>query len=116
LRLLARSLTWWTVGIESAVAVAFLFPITSPDVRVWLLLVFVLSTFVFVPVPSFGQLLLLLLYAIVSSGPWHGPLVVLIFTLGVVAFLPEMATRVIGHLQMTGREGARSLASHNGAR
>ncbi len=59
LRAVAYATTYWTVGIEAAVALAFLLPIRGlTRLRDPLLLAFCATTFAFAPVEGFGWLLL----------------------------------------------------------
>lgn len=60
--LLAQGLTWWTVGIEGLLAIAWLLPDRRGTalVRNVLLLVFALSTYSVAPVRGFGWMLMLL--------------------------------------------------------
>jgi hypothetical protein len=62
LRRLALTLTWWTVVIEAVIAAAFVAPVDA--LQVWqlgLLLLFAVTTYVLVPVQTFGNILLLML-------------------------------------------------------
>jgi len=59
---IARFLTWWTVGIEAALAVAFLCP-NRRGVAIFrncLLLLFALTTYAVAPIRGFGWMLMLL--------------------------------------------------------
>jgi hypothetical protein len=56
----ALLLAWWTLIIEACVGAVFCIPVAD-GLRVIALVLFVLTTFAFVSVPSFGQLLLILL-------------------------------------------------------
>jgi hypothetical protein len=61
LALVARSLTYWTLGIELATALAFLWPRPAAAMRRWrdaLLLAFCATTYPAVGIESFGWLLL----------------------------------------------------------
>lgn len=61
LRRTSQILTWWTLGIESLLAALFLIPFPHPDLwRVLALGLFVLTAYFWVPVPTFGQILLLM--------------------------------------------------------
>ncbi|KAB2839714.1 hypothetical protein F9K50_07095 [bacterium] len=56
-----QALAWWTIGIESLIAGLFLIPFPDPDLwRVLALGLFVLTTYFLIPVPTFGQILLLM--------------------------------------------------------
>jgi hypothetical protein len=69
LKAVAVSLTWWTIFIEVAVAIAFLVPAAFSDVtRVAVLVLFCITTYVLVPVPAFGHILVLLLLVSVPDG------------------------------------------------
>lgn len=69
LRALAVGLTWWTILIEMSVAIVFLFPTPFTDgARVAVLVVFCITTYVLVPVPAFGHILVLLLLVSVPDG------------------------------------------------
>jgi hypothetical protein len=69
LRVLALNLTWWTIFIEVLVAFVFLFPQVFTDAaRVAVLAVFCVTTYVLVPVPAFGHILVLLLLVSVPDG------------------------------------------------
>lgn len=59
---LAILLTWWTVVIETIVAVAFLLPasLRLSRSRDWILLLFVTTTYAVAPVAGFGWLLLVM--------------------------------------------------------
>lgn len=90
LRRLALGLTWWTVGIEAIVAAAFLWPGDGLDsVRVTVLMAFAVTTFTFVAVPFFGQILLLMLLAATNSAEVRVIVVMLAAFLTVVSFVPE---------------------------
>jgi hypothetical protein len=65
LKLLAMSLTWWTVLVESVIALSFLVP-RSPRLRAYpdlALFVFVLTTFPVAPVIGFAWILLTMGYS-----------------------------------------------------
>jgi hypothetical protein len=58
----AVALTWWTILIEMAVAIVFLAPASFTDAgRIAVLVLFCITTYVMVPVPAFGHILVLLL-------------------------------------------------------
>jgi hypothetical protein len=98
LRWLALSLTWWTIAIESAIALLFLLPIqTWPALewpRVVALSLFALTTFTFVAVPAFGQILLVMLLAATADATLRWYVVLLVLFLGVVSFIPHLAKRL----------------------
>ena len=70
IRPLAVWMTWWTVAIEALVAAAFLSPAGSLPYRVrdGLLLVFILTTYLFAPVTGFGWVLLAMGFAQTPPG------------------------------------------------
>jgi hypothetical protein len=59
---LGRAMTWWTIAIESVLAIAFLWPTERGPARLRhaLLLLFVLSTYAIAPVIGFGSVLAIL--------------------------------------------------------
>ncbi|MDG2125334.1 MAG: hypothetical protein P8J87_16645, partial [Verrucomicrobiales bacterium] len=59
LRVLAIAMSWWTLAIEGTIAAAFLLarPAWLQRWRDWLLLSFIGTTYVFVPVLGFGYIL-----------------------------------------------------------
>ena len=62
-------LTWWTLAIETAIAAAFLIPVSGLEWFRWgTLLTFFVSTYTLVPVAAFGQVLLLMLLVTLSAG------------------------------------------------
>jgi hypothetical protein len=95
LRGLAVGLTWWTVGIETVIALLFLWPAEGLDgVRVLSLVVFALTTFVFVSVPSFGQVLLLMLLTTTGDPALRTYILALALWLAVMSFIPLVAQRL----------------------
>ncbi|HKY20466.1 MAG TPA: hypothetical protein VJM31_04530 [Vicinamibacterales bacterium] len=94
LRRLAMGLTWWTIGIETLVATVFLSPVNLELTRVVLLVVFAVTTFVFVAVPVFGQILLLILLACTDDVTIRVYIAVLALGLAVVSFIPNLAKRL----------------------
>jgi hypothetical protein len=104
LRRLAFVLTWWTIAIEGTIAIAFLAPGNSLSgwspavpvdwVRVGALSVFAVTTFTFVAVPAFGQILLLMALATTEDQLLRGCLLVLALGLTLLAFVPGLATRL----------------------
>jgi hypothetical protein len=101
----AAWLTWWTVAIELAIAILFLLPGgDNLDVaRVASLLLFVLTTFVCVPVPAFGQILLVMLLASAESATVRLYAVILASCLAVLAFVPQVVARVLSLRQEKGQ-------------
>jgi len=68
----AGVLTWWTIAIEMAVAIVFLAPAAFSDAaRIAVLVLFCITTYVLVPVPAFGHILVLLLLVSVPDGTWR---------------------------------------------
>ncbi len=59
---LAKGITWWTLGIESAIAAVFVCPLVCRRVpyRHALLLLFAFTTYLVATVETFGQLLMIL--------------------------------------------------------
>lgn len=91
----AKVLTWWTIGIETAVATAFGLAPFVDDPRIWVLVAFVITTFVAVPVPSFGQLLAIMAMTTVSDVHTRALLLALVLTLGVISVTPQAARRAV---------------------
>ena len=95
IRRLGLWLTWWTIGIESCIAALFLLPVAGLDAaRAAALLLFVATTFVAVPVPSFGQLLLVMLLAATDDVRIRAVAVILALGITLVSFIPQIARRV----------------------
>jgi len=67
---MATVLTWWTLAVEAALAVAWLAGdrLARPGVRIGLLLVFCLSTYVALPVTAFAAVLVTLALATTAPG------------------------------------------------
>ncbi|PWU12628.1 MAG: hypothetical protein C5B49_16005 [Bdellovibrio sp.] len=66
IRLAAKALTWWTLGIEGAIAVLFLLPFRSSKMEVWrngVLLFFCLTTYSIATVKGFAWILLTMGFA-----------------------------------------------------
>lgn len=104
LRKTALALTWWTVGTEAIVALMFLIPIEAVvKFRVATLIVFVVTTFTFVRVPAFGQILLIMLLVIAGSEPIRVPLILFAASLTVISYLPSLTNRVIRYKQFLTR-------------
>jgi len=59
---IAHALTWWTIGIESAIAIVFLLPLRNAFtcIRDVVLLVFSITTYALAPVIGFGWVLLIM--------------------------------------------------------
>ena len=84
-----RVLTWWTVGIESLLAMSFLVPWATVDaVRAGLLCLFVVSTFAMVAVPTFGHILLIMLAVSVNDVTLRGGGLMLACALSLLSFVP----------------------------
>ena len=72
IRAMATVLTWWTIAIEAAIAVAFLVPnrrAVLAHARHASLLVFAFTTYLAVPVGGFGALLMVMGLAQCEHGP-----------------------------------------------
>jgi hypothetical protein len=90
---LGKFLTWWTIFVEMSVAAIFVFPLPEADVfRFVTLLLFVVTTYILVPVPTFGMILML----IVSVGLEAASLRVL--ALAVMLLIPVITpfSQIIG--------------------
>lgn len=95
LRNAALAMTWWTIFIEAGIAILFLLPF--PQLALWrtiALLVFVATTYVLVPVPAFGHILLILLMVSTPDARWRMPMLALAAFLIVTDFTPIVPTRV----------------------
>jgi hypothetical protein len=99
LRRCAMALTWWTLAIEAAVAIAFLSPsgtpLSSEPLRATSLLLFVITTFVCVPVPAFGQILLIIFLATTTRVDIRIVSLLLLASLTVLSFVPTAAARLL---------------------
>lgn len=94
MRGLALLLTWWTIAIEGAVAIAFLDPLVGSDtVRIVCLVMFAITTFVCVPVPAFGQILLVMLLVSIQSPHQRAYVLLLTLAVPVISFAPHFARR-----------------------
>lgn len=95
LRRIAAVLTVWTLLIEVAVAAAFLWPGEGSELaRTSLLLLFAASTFALVPVPSFGQILLIILLGSVQDVSLRVMIMTCVGVLGLSGFMPNLVQRV----------------------
>ncbi len=84
-RRVALFMTWWTVAIESAIAVAFLAPVEH--LHWWQLgpmIVFAITTYVFVPITTFSNILLLML-AVSTNDPGLRALILSILCIMTIA-------------------------------
>jgi hypothetical protein len=91
---MALWLTWWTIAIEMVVAILFLAPGEPFEVwRVSALVLFAVTTFVFVPVPSFGEILLIMVLASTSDERLRVYVLLLAIGLALLSFVPQMAQR-----------------------
>ena len=70
---MATFLTWWTIAIEFALAVAFLLPIrwSISVLRNGLLILFAISTYLIVPVLGFGNLFMVMGIAQCERNEWR---------------------------------------------
>lgn len=93
LRWIAVALTWWTVAIETAIALLFLSPVEGLEAWEWSralsLVVFAVTTFV--AVPSFGEILLVMLLAATGSVALRWYVALLALGLIMMTFLPHFA-------------------------
>lgn len=108
LRCVAWTMAWWTVAIESLVAILFLLPLPHLDLwRTVALGVFVITTYLLVPVPSFGQILLLMALVAVEDVELRIFLLALALAVAVFAgiahLLGKMARRRMRRLQKKSR-------------
>lgn len=88
LRRSAIFLAWWTITIESLVALLFILPIPNLDLwRVLALSLFIATVYVWVPVPTFGYALLLLLLATVQGPDLRLLVLGLVFALMLISGL-----------------------------
>lgn len=91
LQTLAWRITWWTLGIESLIAICFLLPPRTVigSARDLILLVFLFSTYSLAPVVGFGWLLAIMGLAQARQSA-HG-----VWILYVVAMLTVQASRLV---------------------
>jgi hypothetical protein len=95
LRRVAIALTWWTVGIEAFVAVLFLMPVAGiENARLVTLSVFVVTTYLFVSVPGFGQILLLMAMPLAAGAEARSVMLLAAIALTPASFLPQVIMRL----------------------
>jgi hypothetical protein len=88
-RAAALALTWWTVGIESVLAILFLVPGAPLEtLRAGLLCLFAVTTFAMVAVPTFGHILLIMLAVSVDDVTVRAGVLMLACSLSLLSFLP----------------------------
>lgn len=99
LRFVAAMLTWWTVSIEIAVALAILWP-SGTWVMAWQLvplLAFTAMTFTMIPVAGFGRIILVMVMAAVEGQGWRVMLLVFLLILPLFpsasSFLQDVLSR-----------------------
>lgn len=101
----ARLITWWAVGIEALVAALYIPSFQGfAGWRESVLAVFVISTFAFVPVPAFGQILVILALAVAGDGGVRVFLLLLTGILPVLSYVPQFLERVT-EMQRERRDG-----------
>jgi hypothetical protein len=109
LRRVAIGLTWWTLMIEAVVAVVFLWPSEAlVGWRVLVLTLFVLTTYLFVPVDAFGTVLLLMLVLGTNNPDLRVAVATIALALSVVTFVP---TRISERAQATTRKAIAPFAT-----
>jgi hypothetical protein len=88
LRRLSLVLTWWTIWIETAVVVACLVPMDGMEtLRAVIVGIFVLTTYLFVPVVSFGNVLLVMLLASVGDPYVRGAVLAILLAVPIGSFV-----------------------------
>lgn len=88
LRRLSLALTWWTIWIETAVVFVCVVSMDGMDtLRVVIVLMFVLTTYLLVPVVSFGNVLLVMLMASVGDPYVRGALLAVLLTVPIGSFV-----------------------------
>ncbi len=96
LRCVAWTMAWWTVAIESLVAILFLLPLPQLDLwRTAALGVFVMTTYLLVPVPGFGQILLLMALVSVEDIELRIFLLALALSVAVFAGIAHLLGKIV---------------------